>query len=92
MSQTEFYEIKKLILEQREKLEKLELLIPEKFDISFIVKKTGLTRQGIRKKLLIKFKLLFDNIIIINFVKYNQFPCPYVCNIEQIQIILFIST
>ena len=34
MSQTEFYEIKKLILEQREKLEKLELLIPEKFDIS----------------------------------------------------------
>ena len=48
MSQTEFYEIKKLILEQREKLEKLELLIPEKFDISFIVKKTGLTRQGIK--------------------------------------------
>jgi hypothetical protein len=34
MSQTEFYEIKKLILEQREKLEKLELLIPEKFDIN----------------------------------------------------------
>ena len=60
MSQTEFYEIKKLILEQREKLEKLELLIPEKFDISFIVKKTGLTRQGIRKKLLIKFKHKVD--------------------------------
>ena len=39
MSQTEFYELKKLILEQREKLEKLELLIPEKFDISFVIKK-----------------------------------------------------
>ena len=56
MSQTEYCEIKSLLLENREKLEKLELLIPEKFDISFVVKKTGLTRQGIRKKLLIKFK------------------------------------
>ena len=60
MSQTEFYELKKLILEQREKLEKLELLIPEKFDISFVVKKTGLTRQAIRQRLLIKFEHKVD--------------------------------
>jgi len=60
MSQTEFYELKKLILEQREKLEKLELLIPEKFDISFVIKKTGLTRQAIRQRLLIKFEHKVD--------------------------------
>ena len=60
MSQTELYELKKLILEQREKLEKLELLIPEKFDISFVVKKTGLTRQAIRQRLLIKFEHKVD--------------------------------
>ena len=60
MSQTEFYELKKLILEQREKLEKLELLIPEKFDISFVIKKTGLTRQAIRQRLMIKFKHKVD--------------------------------
>ena len=56
MSQTDFYEIKKLILEQRDKLEKLELLIPEEFEISFVVAKTGLTRQGIRKRLINKFE------------------------------------
>lgn len=39
MSQTEFYELKSLILEQREKFEKLELLIPEKFEISFVAGK-----------------------------------------------------
>ncbi len=60
MSQTEFYELKKLILEQREKLEKLELLIPEKFDISFVIKKTGLTRQAIRQRLYIKFEHKVD--------------------------------
>ena len=60
MSQTEFYELKKLILEQREKLEKLELLIPEKFDISFVIKKTGLTRQAIRQRLLLKFEPKVD--------------------------------
>lgn len=60
MSQTEFYELKKLILEQREQREKLELLIPEKFDISFVIKKTGLTRQAIRQRLMIKFKHKVD--------------------------------
>ena len=60
MSQTEFYELKNLILEQREKLEKLELLIPEKFDISFVIKKTGLTRQAIRQRLYIKFEHKVD--------------------------------
>ena len=60
MSQNEFYELKSLILEQREKLEKLELLIPEKFDISFVIKKTGLTRQAIRQRLLIKFEHKVD--------------------------------
>ena len=60
MSQTEYCEIKSLLLENREKLEKLELLIPEKFDISFVVKKTGLTRQAIRQRLLIKFRHKVD--------------------------------
>ena len=60
MSQNEFYELKSLILEQREKLEKLELLIPEKFDISFVIKKTGLTRQAIRQRLYIKFEHKVD--------------------------------
>ena len=60
MSQTEYCEIKRLLLENREKLEKLELLIPEKFDISFVVKKTGLTRQAIRQRLLIKFRHKVD--------------------------------
>ena len=60
MSQTEYCEIKRLLLENREKLEKLELLIPEKFDISFVVKKTGLTRQAIRQRLLIKFEHKVD--------------------------------
>ena len=56
MSKTECYEIKRLILEQREKFEKLELLIPEKFEISFLVAKTGLTRQAIRQRLINKFE------------------------------------
>ena len=60
MSQTEYCEIKSLLLENREKLEKLELLIPEKFDISFVVKKTGLTRQAIRQRLFLKFQHKVD--------------------------------
>lgn len=60
MSQTEFYELKSLILEQREKLEKLELLIPEKFEISFVSGKTGLTRQAIRQRLINKFEHKVD--------------------------------
>ena len=60
MNQTDIYEIKRLILEQNQKLEKLELLIPEKFDISFVVKKTGLTRQAIRQRLYIKFEHKVD--------------------------------
>ena len=57
MSQNEFYELKSLILEQREKL---ELLIPDKFDIAYISQKTGLTRQAIRQRLLIKFEHKVD--------------------------------
>ena len=57
MSQTEFYELKKLILEQREKL---ELLIPDKFDIAYISQKTGLTRQAIRQRLFLKFQHKVD--------------------------------
>ena len=60
MSKTEYCEIKSLLLENREKLEKLELLIPEKFDISFVVKKTGLTRQAIRQRLFLKFQHKVD--------------------------------
>ena len=55
MSQTEYCEIKSLLLQNREKLEKLELLIPDKFEISYISDKTGLTRQAIRQRLLLKF-------------------------------------
>ncbi len=57
MSQNEFYELKSLILEQREKL---ELLIPDKFDIAYISQKTGLTRQAIRQRLLLKFEPKVD--------------------------------
>jgi hypothetical protein len=60
MSQTEFYELKNLILEQREKFEKFELLIPDKFDIAFIISKTGLTRQAIRQRLFLKFQHKVD--------------------------------
>ncbi|OCL89402.1 hypothetical protein [Arcobacter porcinus] len=56
MSQTEYFEIKNLLLETREKLEKLELLIPEKFEISYVSQKTGLTRQGVRKKLYVNYE------------------------------------
>ncbi|MCG3686755.1 hypothetical protein AB0W27_00135 [Aliarcobacter butzleri] len=60
MNQTEYYEIKSLLLENRKKLEKLELLIPEKFEISYISDKTGLTRQAIRQRLLLKFEPKVD--------------------------------
>lgn len=60
MSQTEYYEIKSLLLQNREKLEKLELLIPDKFEISYISDKTGLTRQAIRQRLLLKFEPKVD--------------------------------
>ena len=60
MSQTEYCEIKSLLLQNREKLEKLELLIPDKFEISYISDKTGLTRQAIRQRLMIKFKHKVD--------------------------------
>lgn len=60
MSQTDFFEIKNLLLEHREKLERLELLIPEKFEISYICNKTGLTRQAIRQRLFLKFQHKVD--------------------------------
>ena len=53
MSRTEFFEIKKLLLEQK-KIQ--ETLFPNKVSISFIKKRTGLTRQGIRDKLINNFQ------------------------------------
>ena len=53
MSQTEYFEIKKLLLEQKKIL---ETLFPNKISISFIKERTGLTRQGIRDKLINNFQ------------------------------------
>ena len=53
MSQTEYFEIKKLLLEQKKIL---ETLFPNKVSISFIKERTGLTRQGIRQKLINNFE------------------------------------
>ena len=53
MSQTEYFEIKKLLLEQKKTL---ETLFPNKVSISFIKERTGLTRQGIRDKLINNFQ------------------------------------
>ena len=53
MSQTEYFEIKKLLLEQKKIL---ETLFPNKVSISFIKERTGLTRQGIRDKLINNFQ------------------------------------
>ena len=53
MSQTDYYEIKKLLLEQKAIL---ETLFPNKVSISFIKERTGLTRQGIRQKLINNFE------------------------------------
>jgi predicted DNA-binding protein YlxM (UPF0122 family) len=53
MSQTEYFEIKELLLEQKKIL---ETLFPNKVSISFIKERTGLTRQGIRDKLINNFQ------------------------------------
>ena len=53
MSQTDYYEIKKLLLEQKVMI---ETLFPNKVSISFIKERTGLTRQGIRQKLINNFE------------------------------------
>ena len=53
MNQTEYFEIKKLLLEQKAIL---ETLFPNKVSISFIKERTGLTRQGIRQKLINNFE------------------------------------
>ena len=53
MIQTEYLEIKKLLLEQKAIL---ETLFPNKVSISFIKERTGLTRQGIRQKLINNFE------------------------------------
>lgn len=53
MSQTEYIEIKSLLLQQKALLESL---FPTKVSISFIRERTGLTRQGIRQKLINNFK------------------------------------
>ena len=52
MNQTEYFEIKKLLLEQKVMI---ETLFPNKVSISFIKERTGLTRQGIRQKLINNF-------------------------------------
>jgi hypothetical protein len=53
MSQTEYCEIKKLLLKQKAIL---ETLFPNKVSISFIKERSGLTRQGIRQKLINNFE------------------------------------
>lgn len=53
MNQTEYFEIKKLLLEQKVMI---ETLFPNKVSISFIKERTGLTRQGIRQKLINNFE------------------------------------
>lgn len=60
MNQTEFYELKHLLLEQKEHLEKISLLIPSKFEISYVVDKTKLSRQAIRQKLLNNYEPKVD--------------------------------
>ena len=53
MNQTEYFEIKKLLLEQKVMI---ETLFPNKVSISFIKERTGLTIQGIRQKLINNFE------------------------------------
>lgn len=53
MNQTDYFEIKKLLLEQKAMI---ETLFPNKVSISFIKERTGLTRQGIRQKLINNFE------------------------------------
>ena len=53
MNQTEYFEINKLLLEQKVMI---ETLFPNKVSISFIKERTGLTRQGIRQKLINNFE------------------------------------
>ena len=53
MNQTEYFEIKELLLEQKVMI---ETIFPNKVSISFIKERTGLTRQGIRQKLINNFE------------------------------------
>lgn len=53
MIQTEYIEIKSLLLQQKVLLESL---FPTKVSISFITERTGLSRQGIRQKLINNFE------------------------------------
>ena len=53
MNQTDYFEIKKLLLEQKAMI---ETLFPKKMSISFIKERTGLTRQAIRQKLINNFE------------------------------------
>ena len=57
MEQIEFYEIKKLLLEQKAMF---ELLFPKKMPISFIKEITGKTRQAIRQNLINNFESEVD--------------------------------
>ncbi len=53
----QYYEIRKLLLEQKVLL---EALFPNKVSISFIVERTGLSRQAIRMKLINNFEIEVD--------------------------------
>lgn len=53
MNQTDYFEIKKLLLEQKTMI---ETLFPKKMSISFIKERTGLSRQAIRQKLINNFE------------------------------------
>ena len=53
MSQSEYSEIKSILLQNKALLESL---FPTKVSISFIAERTGLTRQGIRQKLINNFE------------------------------------
>jgi hypothetical protein len=53
----ELLEIKNLLLEQRALL---DALFPNKISISFVVERTGLSRQGVRKKLIENYDIEDD--------------------------------
>ena len=53
MSQSEYIEIKSILLQNKALLESL---FPSKVSISFIAERTGLSRQGIRQKLINNFE------------------------------------
>ena len=57
MSSYEFIELKNLILEQKAFM---SVLFPNKISISFVVERTGMTRQEINKRLTSNYKIDTD--------------------------------